>query len=130
MALDSNDIAIVRRSWTKVAPIAPMAAQVFYGRLFRIAPGTRPLFASDVTAQGRKLIMTLGFVVDHLDRPDTLVPAAQELAIRHVGYKVTAEHYAPVGDALLWSLGELLGQLSASGSAGPGRGSTDVLRRS
>lgn len=109
MALTADEIATIRASWAKAAQAAPMAARLFYGRLFRIAPETRALFAADMRAQGAKLIATLGFVVDHLDRPDVLTPAARELALRHVGYNVTADHYAPVGEALIWSLTELLG---------------------
>ncbi|MEM9783637.1 MAG: globin family protein [Pseudomonadota bacterium] len=109
MALTPDDIATIRQTWAKVAPVAPMAARLFYGRLFRLAPHTRPLFADDMKAQGRKLMATLGFVVDHLDRSDVLGPAARNLAKRHVDYNVKAEHYEPVGEALIWSLKELLG---------------------
>lgn len=109
MALTADEIAAIRGSWAKVAPVAPMASRLFYGRLFRLAPDTRALFAADMTAQGRKLMATLGFVVDHLDRPEVLAPAARALAIRHLDYHVTAEQYAPVGEALIWALKELLG---------------------
>ncbi len=105
----ATQISLIRASWARVAPVAPMAARLFYGRLFRIAPETRALFQEDMKAQGRKLMATLGFVVDHLDRPDVLAPAARDLARRHVGYHVTAEQYAPVGEALIWTLKELLG---------------------
>lgn len=105
----AEQVGLIRASWARVAPAAPMAARLFYGRLFRIAPETRALFHQDTKAQGRKLMATLGFVVDNLDRPDVLAPAARDLAIRHVGYSVTAAQYAPVGEALIWTLKELLG---------------------
>ena len=38
------------------------------------------------------------------------LPAARELAKRHVDYGVKAIHYAPVGAALLWTLERGLGQ--------------------
>ncbi len=109
MALTQRQIAAIRTTWARVAPVPEMAAALFYGRLFRIAPQTRPLFRSDLGAQGRKLVDTLGFVVDHLDDPDALLPAARALAVRHVGYGVAAEHYAPVGEALVWTLQQMLG---------------------
>lgn len=109
MTLTAAEIETIRTSWAKIPPVAPMAARLFYGRLFRIAPETRALFSDDIKAQGRKLTATLGFVVDHLDRPEILGPAARDLAIRHVGYRVTADQYAPVGEALVWALKELLG---------------------
>ncbi len=109
VALSDEQIAMIRATWAKVAPLSSMAARLFYGRLFRAAPETRALFQTDMKAQGRKLMATLAFVVDHIDRPDALGPAARDLAIRHVGYNVTAEQYAPVGEALIWTLKELLG---------------------
>ena len=54
-------------------------------------------------------MQTLGFVIDALDAPDRLLPAARALAVRHIDYGVEPEHYAFVGDALLWTLGELIG---------------------
>ncbi len=34
----------------------------------------------------------------------------QELGRRHHGYGVTADHYGPVGEALLWTLEQGLGE--------------------
>ncbi len=51
----------------------------------------------------------MGFVIDHLEDAEALVPAAQDLAIRHLDYSVKREHYAAVGASLLWTLEELLG---------------------
>ncbi|MEO1601627.1 MAG: globin domain-containing protein [Pseudomonadota bacterium] len=115
MALSAVQIVTIRATWAKIVPVAPMAARLFYGRLFRIAPETRALFAEDMKAQGSKLTATLGFVVDHLDRAEILAPAARDLAIRHVNYSVTADQYAPVGEALIWSLKELLGPAFGEG---------------
>ena len=101
--------ALVKDSWSKVAPIADTAAELFYGRLFTIAPQVKPLFKSDMKSQGKKLMQTLGFAVASLDNLDALIPALQNLAKRHVDYGVADEHYAPVGDALLWTLEQGLG---------------------
>jgi nitric oxide dioxygenase len=63
-----------------------------------------------MTEQGRKLMMTLGVVVNGLKNLDAIVPAAQALAVKHVGYGVKAADYAPVGEALLWTLQQGLGE--------------------
>jgi hemoglobin-like flavoprotein len=94
----------IQASFAKVAPIAPAAAALFYDRLFTIAPEVKPLFKGDITEQGRKLMGTLAVVVNGLNNLDAVVPVAQQLAVRHVGYGVKAEHYAPVGAALIWTL--------------------------
>ena len=103
-------IDLVQTSFTAVEPIAETAAELFYGRLFEIAPDTAPLFTGDMTAQGRKLMTTLGIVVRGLEGLDDLMPTIVALAERHVGYGVTAAHYEAVGAALLWTLERGLGE--------------------
>src|SRR5215470_2979050 len=97
-------VKLVQGSFAEVAPISEQAAALFYGRLFEIAPQVKPLFKGDMTEQGRKLMATLGVVVNGLGDLDTVLPAASALAKKHVGYGVTADDYAPVGAALLWTL--------------------------
>jgi hemoglobin-like flavoprotein len=104
-------VALVQDSFAKVVPIKEAAAGLFYGRLFEIDPATPPLFArSDLALQGQKLMATLAFVVAGLTRLETVVPAAEALARRHVGYGVTEAMYGSVGAALLWTLGQGLGE--------------------
>jgi nitric oxide dioxygenase len=104
-----NQIELVQSSLAKVAPIADVAAELFYGRLFEIAPGVKPLFHGDMREQGRKLMTTLGVVVNGLKNLDAILPAAKALAARHVGYGVKAADYAPVGESLIWTLEKGLG---------------------
>jgi len=59
--------------------------------------------------QRRKLMTMLAMVVKGLERLDTLIPAVRALGERHAGYGVQDEHYATVGAALLWTLGQGLG---------------------
>lgn len=99
----------IRRTWAQAAAISGETSTVFYSNLFRLDATTKPLFVGDLDLQGQKLIKTLGFIVDNLDEPATLVPAAQDLAVRHVGYGVSADQYASVGAALIKTLDQLLG---------------------
>ena len=105
-----QQVDLVQSSFAKVAPIADAAAALFYARLFEIAPRVKPLFHGDMTEQGRKLMTTLGVVVNGLKNIDAIVPAARALAVKHVGYGVKATDYAPVGEALLWTLQQGLGE--------------------
>jgi hemoglobin-like flavoprotein len=104
-----DQIDLVQASFAKVAPIAEAAADLFYSRLFEISPEVKPLFHGDMKEQGRNLMTTLGVVVSGLKSPDSILPAVKALAVKHVGYGVTAEHYAPVGAALIWTLEQGLG---------------------
>jgi hypothetical protein len=51
MMLTANDIMLVRASFARVAPIKDAAADLFYGRLFEVAPQLRPLFPADLRAE-------------------------------------------------------------------------------
>lgn len=99
----------ILKTWSLAALNQAQAARIFYANLFRIAPETEVLFKNDLTSQGEKLMDTLTFVVDHLDEPDILLPAACDLSVRHVNYGVTEEHYAFVKSALLKTFADLLG---------------------
>jgi len=46
--LTTDDIALVRTSFVRVAPIQDAAADLFYDRLFAIAPNLRELFPADL----------------------------------------------------------------------------------
>lgn len=104
-----EQVKLVQDSFAKVRPIAATAADLFYGRLFEIAPQVRPMFPDDMTEQKKKLMAMLGLAVANLDKPDTVVPALQNLGRQHIAYGTQAAHYEPVGAALLWTLEQGLG---------------------
>ena len=100
---------LVRDSFAKVAPIAPQAAELFYGRLFELDPSLKPMFKGDMVAQGRLLMTMIGTAVANVNRLETVVPAVRALGARHKGYGVQDSHYDTVASALLWTLGQGLG---------------------
>src|SRR3712207_5805605 len=104
MSMTAEQIALVRETFTHVVPIREQAAALFYERLFAIDPTTRSLFRRDLKEQGAKLMAAIATVVTALDRLDTVIEPVRALAIRHVRYGVTKQHYASVGAALLWTL--------------------------
>ncbi|HKU38116.1 MAG TPA: globin domain-containing protein [Polyangiales bacterium] len=111
----------VRRTWRLVVPIAGTAADLFYKRLFELRPEYAELFQGDLTVQKRKLLQMLAFIVKSLDWPESAwkdpVSAEQDLMMvllalgrRHQDlYRVPAESYAVVGEALIWTLDYGLG---------------------
>jgi nitric oxide dioxygenase len=91
-------------------PISEQAAEIFYGRLFEIAPAVKPLFRGDMKAQEKRLMEMLTVVINGLDNLQAVLPEVSALAKRHVEYGVKATDYAPVGEALLWTLERGLGE--------------------
>lgn len=104
-----DHVRVVKASFVHVLPISDEVARTFYDRLFAAAPDTRALFRNDMAEQRRKLMLTLAFIVAHLDRLDVLLPQAVELARRHVDYGARERHYAAVGSALIEALRGKLG---------------------
>ena len=110
MSLTAEQIELVQSSWKKVVPIQEAAAELFYGRLFELAPEVKPLFKDDMKSQGRKLMTMLNTAVRSLNNLGDVVPAIQESGRRHIAYGVKDEHYSAVGEALIWTLGKGLGE--------------------
>ncbi len=107
--LTTEQIKMVQYSWAQVVPIADKAAELFYGRLFELDPTLKPMFKGDMVEQGQKLMRMIHIAVDNLDKLDDIVPAVQDLGVKHLEYGVKNSHYDTVGAALLWTLGQGLG---------------------
>ena len=95
----------VQRTWALAKNIDGFTDK-FYERLFTIKPDYKTtLFGrTNVKAQSKMLASMLDTAVANLENPDVLVPALQELGMRHCRYGCRPEHYGPVGEALLWTI--------------------------
>ena len=100
----ATDVALVRRTFDLVVPIAGVAADLFYERLFYMAPSLRGMFPEDMRDQKRKLMVMLAMAVNGLTDLDKLAPQLMALGARHAGYGVKDYHYKTVGEALIWTL--------------------------
>jgi hemoglobin-like flavoprotein len=107
--LNADEIMLVRASFAQVMPIRNKAADLFYRRLFEVAPQVRGLFPADLREQKQKLMAMIGTAVGALHDLDALVPKVKALGMRHVAYGAAAAHYTVVGEVLLWTLEQGLG---------------------
>ena len=101
---------LVRTTFATLAVMPEVAGALFYERLFATNPGFGSLFKGDMRIQGDKLITMLALVVSDLTEPDRILPAVRDLAVRHVTYGVKLADYDAVYEALLWTLGQVLGE--------------------
>jgi hemoglobin-like flavoprotein len=100
-----EDKALLKTTWAMVAPIADVAAGLFYERLFTLDPSLKPMFAkSDMKEQRRKLMLAIGGVINGVDNLEALVPTLEQLGRNHARYGVADQHYDTVAAALLWTL--------------------------
>ena len=115
--LGPRQCELIQAGFEHVRPIKERAGQMFYEELFVIAPGLADLFVGvSIMTQGGKLMQVLGYAVDHLNDWSGLTAQLEQLGARHAGYRVTPDHYATVGAALIATLKKALGaELSQEG---------------
>ena len=110
--MTKNNFELVKKSWDIIAKIDfKFVGGAFYIRLFQIAPELRPMFkTSSMTEQSIKLGCMLSYVISNFDNLKDILEEVKDLAERHTKYGVKDEHYKAVGDALMWTLEQGLGE--------------------
>jgi hemoglobin-like flavoprotein len=108
--MTKEQIAFVQASWSNVLPIAKEAGLLFYQKLFAAAPGVRHLFNQDINEQAGKLVTMLGYIVTRLPQMDSLLPDVRRLGAKHAAYGAEPAHYEVVGQCLMATLKEGLGE--------------------
>ena len=108
--MNQSDIQSIQTSWNTVLSIRDEAASLFYQRLFDLAPQLRMLFPEDLYRQKIKLMAAINLVVLSLENQENILPVLRDLGRKHAAYGVNASHYTLVGEVLLWTLAQGLGQ--------------------
>lgn len=104
-------VELLESSFELVKPRASDFVDSFYTHLFNDYPAAKPLFAHiSMRDQGNKLLASLVFVVENLKKPGALTEALKGLGARHVKYGALPEHYPWVGNTLLKTFAEYLGE--------------------
>jgi nitric oxide dioxygenase len=109
-ALTPRQKRALRHSLGLIAGDPAGFSAAFYARLFEMDGSLRPLFVHDMGRQGFKLVQMLAFCIKYLDHPAVLIPEVRLMAVRHTAYHVQEAHYAVVGEALLWTIRDRLGE--------------------
>ena len=119
-ALRVSTRELVCSSFPLIERVAPQAGTMFYGRLSAIAPEVLPQFRRDLSQENfrpaaeRRFMQLAQFIhstAQYAGLPDSAGHDATVggLAQRHVGYSTRAPHYAPLGQAFMWTLDQCLG---------------------
>jgi hemoglobin-like flavoprotein len=77
---------------------------LFYDRLFVIAPHTRSLFPADMESQKMKFTSMLASAIGLIERKHMFTSIIEDLGRRHARYGIAETDYDAVGQALMWSL--------------------------
>ena len=99
------DLDALETSFDHIAPRGDELMDVFYGRLFAVAPSVKPLFAgTDLKRQKSMLLAALVLLRRSLRDLESVTPALRELGARHVRYGAQPQHYPVVGEVLIASM--------------------------
>jgi hemoglobin-like flavoprotein len=100
-----EQVAKLVKSWTYILENSPDTGIYFYNALFAMAPEFKVLFSGNhVNSFAEKFMSTMTVLLSKAYKGHSLVGDVQHLAIRHVGYGVSPEHYPLVGKSLLVAL--------------------------
>ena len=107
--MTERQILLVKNSWSYVIVNSEAAGELFYSRLFEVAPAVRPMFKGDTKEQARKLMNMVTLIVSKLQKLDDIMAEIKGLAQRHGKYGAQPAHYKVVGECLVWTLRQGLG---------------------
>ncbi len=108
----SIKVELLAESFDLVRSQKEAFAKTFYSHLFLTYPQTAHLFQEvDMKQQEASLVAALAMVISLLKKADhdQFVSVVQNLGKRHDGYGVKREHYGMVGNVLLSTLADFLG---------------------
>ena len=104
------DINALETSFDSIAARGDELMDVFYARLFTVAPSVKPLFAgTDLKRQKGMLLAALVLLRRSLRDLDAVTPKLRDLGARHVRYGALPEHYPVVGQVLISSMAQVAG---------------------
>lgn len=106
---NEQEMQAVRRTLEMVMPMADTFAFILYNRFFEMDPGARPLFKADMSGQRAKVMDMLALALRGLDEPEVIKEKLRKLGRQHVTYHVSPEQYDTMNEAIIFALGETLG---------------------
>lgn len=111
------DIELLRSTWKTVKELGDAVPLRFYSTLFYEHPETRAMFppAMDWASRGGpgqrdKLMYAIGQAISQVDQLDQLRPVLRKLGADHRRFGITEEAYGWVGQALLQTLADFMGE--------------------
>lgn len=105
-----TQIALVQASWQKVDEKNHEVAQMFYQRLFELAPELRQFYQTDLQEYGARLMRNLGMAVTSLRQMDSVLPMLQDFAAQRVERGIKDGYETVVRNAMLWALEQRLAE--------------------
>jgi hemoglobin-like flavoprotein len=105
-----TQISVVQASWQKVDEKNHEVAEMFYQRLFELAPDLRQFYQSDLHEYGAILMRNLGTAVASLARLDSVLPMLQDFGQQRFERGIKDGYETAVRNAMLWALEQRLAE--------------------
>jgi len=102
----SEQVQLVRASFTKILGNPKHITFEFYENLFRVRPDLRSLFPSDMTEQRKKFLDALRMLLGAVQRLDSMDRAVRTLGVRHRKMGVCPAYFPVFRDAFIAALSE------------------------
>lgn len=110
MPISDRDIELVTKSFNLArSEQLFLDTTRFYENLFAQDPDLRGMFREDLGGQGMKFMTTLKTIVVALNDPEALQAKLKSLGESHAALSVVATNFKPMGEALIDTFRELLG---------------------
>lgn len=81
-----------------------------YNNFFTLAPDAKELFKGDIKDQKHRIMSMIKTICDGLNNPQIIIPAIQQMGMRHFEYGVENKHYELFQKALLSAIKDTLGK--------------------
>jgi nitric oxide dioxygenase len=107
--MNATTIELLAASFARVSANKAEAATIFYARLIMTAPELRPLLRADLEAQQRTLMSSLAQIVDFYRAGINPTGYLATLGGSPRSYGMQRAHFDAVGDALLFTLAQVVG---------------------
>ena len=122
--LDQKTVAIVKSTAPVLAENGEVLTRHFYKRMFTHNPEVAPYFNQANQTAGKQQRALAGAIVAYaanIDNLEVLGGAVELIAQKHASLMIKPEHYPIVGENLLASIREVLGEARRMTSSTPGR---------
>ncbi|MDY6842210.1 MAG: NO-inducible flavohemoprotein [Pseudomonadota bacterium] len=111
--LTAHQMAVIKQTVPVLQENGEVLTRHFYERMFRENPEVLPFFNpahQQAGTQQRALAGAICAYAQHIENPAALADAVELIAQKHASLGIQAEHYPIVGENLLASIQEVLGE--------------------
>ena len=113
--MNDNQKTLIKATIPILQSSGEILTEYFYKRMFKNNPELKSVFNMGNQANGKQKHALAGAVLayaEHIDNPSVLINVLKGIGNKHVSLNIQAEDYAIVGNHLIASIQEVLGEVA------------------